>query len=66
MVQLLLRVGECPSKKSLALQIAHNRDARGLQGVTFARDGRAGEGKLSSRLGLVSSLWGWRPSGAPH
>ncbi|MBT2468921.1 thymidine kinase [Streptomyces sp. ISL-66] len=38
----------------LALQIAHNRDARGLQGVIFTRDDRAGEGKLSSRLGLVT------------
>ncbi|MFD3675572.1 thymidine kinase [Streptomyces sp. NPDC058613] len=38
----------------MALQIAHNRDARGLQGVIFTRDDRAGEGKLSSRLGLVT------------
>ncbi|MFD9373304.1 thymidine kinase [Streptomyces sp. NPDC060020] len=41
-------------KSTLALQIAHNRDARGLQGVIFTRDDRAGEGKLSSRLGLVT------------
>ncbi|MGW0120042.1 thymidine kinase [Streptomyces sp. NPDC003327] len=40
-------------KSTLALQIAHNRDARGLQGVVFSRQDRAGEGKLSSRLGLV-------------
>ncbi|CAM5572047.1 Thymidine kinase [Streptomyces californicus] len=38
---------------TLALQIGHNRSARGLQGVIFTRDDRAGEGKLSSRLGLV-------------
>ncbi|MFA7762654.1 thymidine kinase [Streptomyces sp. NRRL S-448] len=38
----------------MVLQIAHNRDARGLQGVIFTRDDRAGEGKLSSRLGLVT------------
>ncbi|MFD5934604.1 thymidine kinase [Streptomyces sp. NPDC060333] len=38
----------------MALQIGHNRSARGLQGVTFTRDDRAGEGKLSSRLGLVT------------
>ncbi|MFD6886358.1 thymidine kinase [Streptomyces sp. NPDC059957] len=38
----------------MALQIAHDRDARGLQGVIFTRDGRAGEGKLSSWLGLVT------------
>ncbi|MFC8276594.1 thymidine kinase [Streptomyces sp. NPDC057271] len=40
-------------KSTLALQIAHNRSARGLQSVIFTRDDRAGEGKLSSRLGLV-------------
>ncbi|MFD9533055.1 thymidine kinase [Streptomyces sp. NPDC060010] len=38
----------------MALQIGHNRSARGLQGVIFTRDDRAGEGKLSSRLGLVT------------
>ncbi|MFI5866313.1 hypothetical protein [Streptomyces sp. NPDC051546] len=36
-------------RPTLALQIAHNRDARGLQGVIFTRDDRAGEGKLSSK-----------------
>ncbi|WP_328765248.1 thymidine kinase [Streptomyces sp. NBC_00272] len=41
-------------KKTLALQIGHNRSARGLQGVIFTRDDRAGQGKLSSRLGLVT------------
>ncbi|QES47832.1 thymidine kinase [Streptomyces venezuelae] len=41
-------------KSTLALQIAHNRAARGLQGVIFTRDDRAGAGKLSSRLGLVT------------
>ncbi|MBC9713295.1 thymidine kinase [Streptomyces sp. TRM66268-LWL] len=45
---------ECPSKSTLALQIGHNRSARGLQGLIFTRDDRAGEGKLSSRLGLVT------------
>ncbi|MFG2879153.1 thymidine kinase [Streptomyces sp. NPDC048337] len=34
--------------------MGHNRSARGLQGVVFTRDDRAGEGKLSSRLGLVT------------
>lgn len=38
----------------MALQIGHNRSARGLQGVIFTRDDRAGEGKLPSRLGLVT------------
>ena len=41
-------------KSTLALQIGPNRSARGLQGVIFTRDDRAGEGKLSSRLGLVT------------
>ncbi|MGP3774777.1 thymidine kinase [Streptomyces sp. SDT5-1] len=41
-------------KSTLALQIEHNRSARGLQGLIFTRDDRAGEGKLSSRLGLVT------------
>ncbi|MEW2341871.1 MULTISPECIES: thymidine kinase [Streptomyces] len=41
-------------KSTLALQIEHNRSARALQGVIFTRDDRAGEGKLSSRLGLVT------------
>ncbi|MEU5214475.1 thymidine kinase [Streptomyces sp. NPDC020742] len=41
-------------KSTLALQIAHNRAARGLQGVIFTREDRAGAGKLSSRLGLVT------------
>ncbi|QKW09642.1 thymidine kinase [Streptomyces sp. NA04227] len=41
-------------KSTLALQIGHNRSARGLRGLIFTRDDRAGEGKLSSRLGLVT------------
>lgn len=41
-------------KSTLALQIEHNRSARGLAGVIFTRNDRAGEGKLSSRLGLVT------------
>ncbi|MER6676235.1 thymidine kinase [Streptomyces sp. NPDC000983] len=41
-------------KSTLALQIDHNRSARGLQGINFTRNDRAGEGKLSSRLGLVT------------
>ncbi|WP_183068272.1 thymidine kinase [Streptomyces sp. gCLA4] len=51
---LLLQVGGWSRKKTLALQITHNRSARGLQGVIFTRQDRAGEGKLSSRLGLVT------------
>ncbi|MBY8878702.1 thymidine kinase [Actinacidiphila acidipaludis] len=41
-------------KSTLALQIVHNRTARGLQSVIFTRNDRAGQGKLSSRLGLVT------------
>ncbi|GAB3109451.1 thymidine kinase [Streptomyces calidiresistens] len=41
-------------KSTLALQIQHNRSARGLRGLIFTRDDRAGEGRLSSRLGLVT------------
>jgi thymidine kinase len=44
-------------KSTLALQIVHNRTARGLQAVIFTRDDRAGEGKLSSRLGLVTDAF---------
>ncbi|MCQ4044805.1 thymidine kinase [Streptantibioticus rubrisoli] len=39
-------------KSTLALQIEHNRSARGLEGLIFTRDDRAGAGVLSSRLGL--------------
>ncbi|MFX4293457.1 thymidine kinase [Streptomyces bohaiensis] len=41
-------------KSTLALQIQHNRSARGLAGLIFTRNDRAGEGRISSRLGLVS------------
>jgi thymidine kinase len=41
-------------KSTLALQIRHNRSTRGLVGMIFTRDDRAGEGRLSSRLGLVT------------
>lgn len=41
-------------KSTLALQIRHNRSARGLLGLIFTRNDRAGEGRLSSRLGLVT------------
>ncbi|TJZ41570.1 thymidine kinase [Streptomyces piniterrae] len=41
-------------KSTLALQIEHNRSARGLQGVIYSRNDRAGSGRLSSRLGLVT------------
>ncbi|MFI1160828.1 thymidine kinase [Streptomyces sioyaensis] len=43
-----------PSKRTLALQIEHNRSSRGLQGMIYSRNDRAGRGRLSSRLGLVT------------
>ena len=39
-------------KSTLALQLAHNRAARGLSGVMYTRHDRAGANVLSSRLGL--------------
>ena len=42
-------------KSTLALQTAHNRSARGLAGLIFSRNDRAGANKLSSRLGLEAS-----------
>ena len=42
-------------KSTLALQMDHNRSARGRRGVVFTRDDRAGEGVLSSRLGLSTA-----------
>lgn len=39
-------------KSTLALQMDHNHSARGRQGLIFTRNDRAGEGVLSSRLGL--------------
>jgi thymidine kinase len=41
-------------KSTLALQIEHNRSARGKHGLIFTRDDRAGAGVLSSRLGLCT------------
>lgn len=41
-------------KSTLALQTAYNRNQRGLRGLVFSRNDRAGQGKLSSRLGLVT------------
>ncbi|MDI5965937.1 thymidine kinase [Streptomyces sp. SL13] len=41
-------------KSTLALQIEHNRSARGKRGLIFTRDDRAGAGVLSSRLGLCT------------
>ena len=53
MAELLFFAGtmDC-GKSTLALQMAHNHRARGLQGMIFCRLDRAGEARLSSRLGL--------------
>lgn len=48
-------------KSTLALQMDHNRSARGRRGVVFTRDDRAGEGVLSSRLGLSTAAIEVRP-----
>jgi thymidine kinase len=42
-------------KSTLALQLAHNRAARGLGGMLFSKHDRAGAATLSSRLGLAAS-----------
>ncbi|WP_265521396.1 thymidine kinase [Oerskovia flava] len=39
-------------KSTLALQLDHNHAARGRRGLIFTRDDRAGNDRLSSRLGL--------------
>ncbi|MFE1782965.1 thymidine kinase [Streptomyces sp. NPDC059506] len=39
-------------KSTLALQMDHNHSARGRRGMIFTRHDRAGQGVLSSRLGL--------------
>jgi len=41
-------------KSTLALQMDHNHRARGRQGRIFTSRDRAGEAKLSSRLGLMA------------
>jgi len=42
-------------KSTLALQMDHNRSARGRRGLVFTRNDRAGHGLLSSRLGLATA-----------
>lgn len=53
MAQLLFFSGTMDSGKStLALQVDHNHAARGRDGLRFSRSDRAGQGMMSSRLGL--------------
>jgi thymidine kinase len=51
--RLLFYTGSMDSGKStLALQMDYNHRRRGLRGLLLTRNDRAGEGRLSSRLGL--------------
>jgi len=53
MAELVFFSGTMDSGKStLALQTDHNHAARGRSGLIFTRDDRAGNSRLSSRLGL--------------
>ena len=53
MAELIYYCGTMDSGKStLALQTAHNHRSRGREGVIFTSKDRAGEGVISSRLGL--------------
>ena len=56
MAELVFFSGTMDSGKStLALQTDHNFRARGREGLIFSRGDRAGEARVSSRLGLVVS-----------
>ncbi len=54
MAELVFYAGtmDC-GKSTLALQTDHNHSTRGRAGIVFTRLDRAGESKLSSRLGLA-------------
>ncbi|PJI85711.1 thymidine kinase [Luteimicrobium subarcticum] len=53
MAELVFFTGTMDSGKStLALQTHHNHTSRGRRGLVFSRHDRAGEARLSSRLGL--------------
>ena len=53
MAELVYYCGTMDSGKStLALQTAHNHETRGRNGLIFTNKDRAGEGLISSRLGL--------------
>ncbi|MFM7860335.1 MAG: thymidine kinase [Candidatus Nanopelagicaceae bacterium] len=53
MAELIYYCGTMDSGKStLALQTAHNHETRGRNGLIFTNRDRAGEGVISSRLGL--------------
>ena len=44
-------------KSTLALQTAHNRKSRGLEGVILTNRDRGGVGVITSRLGLQSDAY---------
>ena len=44
-------------KSTLALQTTYNYEQRGLHGMIFTRNDRAGIGRLSSRIGLESEAY---------
>ena len=55
MAELIYYCGTMDSGKStLALQTAHNRKSRGLQGLILTNRDRGGTGVITSRLGLQS------------
>ena len=56
MAELVYFAGTMDSGKStLALQMDYNYRRRGLEGLIFSRNDRAGAGVLSSRLGLATA-----------
>jgi thymidine kinase len=58
MAEFIYYCGTMDSGKStLALQTAHNRTSRGLEGIILTNRDRGGEGVITSRLGLRSSAF---------
>jgi thymidine kinase len=58
MAEFIYYCGTMDSGKStLALQTAHNRTSRGLEGIILTNRDRGGEGVITSRLGLRSAAF---------
>lgn len=53
-------------KSTLALQTAYNNNSRGRHGIIFTQNDRAGEGVLSSRLGLKAEASEVKPDTNLH
>ena len=67
MASLIYYYGTMDSGKStLALQTAYNNKSRGRHGIIFTRNDRAGEGVLSSRLGLQAEASEVKPDTNLH